>query len=232
MAKVNGDLADAAGAQLQAQADLIAQSEGRMADSNQALMDALGAYTKERVVAFQGAVGTLSDAVDGWMNDKLAWAELLADGWHKDQLVQELVTRRESILESLDARSAEAQTDADTALANLRDNLDSQTAELQSYDAAMTQGLTGFVAALTAETADAAAVINADFNGKADEQLKLKNDAADQTAEDWAFWLKYLYGYSGYDKNIYRTYDDTIDYDRGFTLSYQQADGAYLDLGY
>ena len=182
MAKVNGDLADAAGAQLQAQADLIAQSEGRMADSNQALMDALGAYTKERVVAFQGAVGTLSDAVDGWMNDKLAWAELLADGWHKDQLVQELVTRRESILESLESRSAEAQADADAALADLRDNLDRQTAELQSYDAAMTQGLSSFISALAAETADAAGAINADFNVKADEQLRLKNEAADRTA--------------------------------------------------
>lgn len=61
---------------------------------------------------------------------------------------------------------------------------------------------------------------------------------------DWAFWLKYLYGYQGYETSLYLSYDDTADYSSGLgpksfggdshdasSLDYAAGTGAYLDLG-
>jgi hypothetical protein len=60
--------------------------------------------------------------------------------------------------------------------------------------------------------------------------------------KNWAFWLKYLYGYAGYETSLYLGYDDTVDYSDGLgpdgfgkaddAHQYAAADGAYLDLGY
>merc|ERR1712007_388676 len=45
------------------------------------------------------------------------------------------------------------------------------------------------------------------------------------------YWLRYVWGYSGYESEFY---DDTADYSRGGegTFKYAGADGTYLDAGY
>merc|ERR1712232_289275 len=44
----------------------------------------------------------------------------------------------------------------------------------------------------------------------------------DDMTQDWAYWIKYLFGYSGYDTSLYADYDDTFDYSHG----------AFSDFGY
>merc|ERR1719189_968514 len=133
---------------------------------------------------------------------------------------------------ALDARRAQARADAASAMATLVDNLNAEEAELAAYVAAMQSGFHAFVAELRASTAAAAAAINALFCDRAIEQDDLKNDTADQIVQDFAYWLKYLYGYTGFETSIYHDYDATINYGAGDSLNYTHADGAYLDLGY
>ena len=42
--------------------------------------------------------------------------------------------------------------------------------------------------------------------------------------KDWAYWIKYLFGYQGYDTSLFADYDDTVDYSK--------TDGTYPDNGY
>lgn len=88
--------------------------------------------------------------------------------------------------------------------------------------------------ALAADTADAGQAIHDDFAAGADAENSAKNATMDALVKDWAYWLKYVWGYSGYHASLYAAYDDTIDYSHaGFdNHAYAGADGAYLDLGY
>merc|ERR1712076_135173 len=83
--------------------------------------------------------------------------------------------------------------------------------------------MVSFNADLEAATAAAAAATNDAFFAAAEAEEAAKNAFLDQTAKDWAYWLKYLWGYTGYDTSLYADYDDTADYSHG---------GAFTDVGY
>ena len=51
----------------------------------------------------------------------------------------------------------------------------------------------------------------------------------DADLQQWAYWLKYVYGYQGYDQSIYQDFDPSQDYSDIF--GYPSGDGAYSDLG-
>ena len=73
--------------------------------------------------------------------------------------------------------------------------------------------------------------IDDSFHAGSDAENAAKNATMDQLVKDWAYWLKYVWGYSGYDTSLYAEYDDTVDYSND-TFAYAGADGSYLDLGY
>ena len=52
-----------------------------------------------------------------------------------------------------------------------------------------------FVEALLASTAEKGDEINNQYADDADNELAAKNETADDVTRDWAFWLKYLYGF-------------------------------------
>jgi hypothetical protein len=76
--------------------------------------------------------------------------------------------------------------------------------------------------------------VNDDFADAVAAEVAGKEGFAAQVEQDWAFWLKYIYGYQGYDSAVYADYDDTANYsgDLTDTQRYAGADGDYLDLGY
>ena len=172
----------------------------------------------------------------GWFDDKLEWVEKLYDSAYKAHLVNELTSKRESTVASLQKRKDDAQADADNANQELWDNLNAEEDDLATSNADQAKALNDFVDTLTAETAAAGAATNAAFAKGVDDEVAAKNASNDQLEKDWAFWLKYLYGYSGYETSMYADYDDTVDYTKGGrgsdSIAYAGADGAYLDLGY
>ena len=232
MDAVNKTVGDASAAALAAQDSLTDASAASLLANKLAMKDDLAALTGARVDAFIARVDALEDETSAWIQDKLDWVALLDTDWYAAQLTKELNDRQAAIAEALEKRRAQSRADAAAAMASLCDNLDAQEAELAGYIAAMQAGMHAHSAALLADTAAAAAVINDRFHGRADAELAAKNATADGIVQDFAYWLKYLYGYTGFETSIYHDYDDTINYGAGDSLNYTHADGAYLDLGY
>ena len=51
-------------------------------------------------------------------------------------------------------------------------------------------------------------------------QEAVKNAKADMLEKDWAYWLKYVYGYQGYEPSLYDDYDHAADYGDGDEVEY------------
>ena len=51
----------------------------------------------------------------------------------------------------------------------------------------------------------------------------------DTDLKNWAYWLKYIYGYQGYESSIYQDFDPSANYSD--ILGFPSGDGAYSDLG-
>ena len=51
----------------------------------------------------------------------------------------------------------------------------------------------------------------------------------DQTIKNWAYYLKYVSGYQGYESSIFQDFDPSRDYTD--IMGYPSGDGAYSDLG-
>jgi len=232
MDRLNTAVADASEAALLAQDQLTDASAAALLADKLAQQGALSDLTEARVRAFIARVDALAAETSAWIQDKLDWVALLDSDWYAGQLTKELNDRQAAIDIALEARRQQSRADAADAMATLSDNLDAQEAELAAYIAAMQAGLQSSVDALRADTAAAAAVVNDRFAARADAEEVAKNVTADQIVQDFAFWLKYLYGYTGFETSIYRDYDATINYGLGDDLNYTHADGAYLDLGY
>merc|ERR1712151_804791 len=141
-----------------------------------------------------------------------------------EHLLQTLESRRTETKAALDARVTTSQNQADAANAALADNLDSQEADFADFNAGQMAHMVQFNVDLRAATAAAGAAINDTFAANADAENAAKNAFLDQMHQDWAYWLKYLWGYSGYDTALYADYDDTGDYSIN--------DGTYTDVGY
>jgi hypothetical protein len=179
---------------------------------------------------FQAIVEAEKDNVNAWFAEKIEYASEIYDSYYKEHLLQTLHERQNQILEQLDARKAEASSDAANANQLLADLLDNEEYLLHDHNQSTLESMEHFNEDLELRTAAAAASINADFHRDSNEQDFLKNQYLDQLRRDWAYWLKYLFAYSGYETSLYAHYDDTVDYSA--TLFADEANGTYLDLGY
>jgi len=103
--------------------------------------------------------------------------------------------------------------------------MDAHEADNAAFNAETYAIMLAFNDALEADTAATGADINDQFTSDSNAENAAKNAFLDAITEDWAYWLKYVWGYSGYDTSLYANYDDTVDYSRG-------ADGSHTDLGY
>lgn len=206
-------------------AQLIADAEGAFAGANNAMQANLHAVSDAAVAAFQADIDEEKARVGEWFADQSEWAAKLYDSYYKEHLLESLAAKRDSTWAALDARAATAAANADAANAQLADDLDSAEAANAAFNAATMANMIAFNDALQADTAAAAAAIDAQFSADADAEHAAKNAAMDQLTEDWAYWLKYQWGFSGYDTALYANYDDTVDYSRG-------SDGAFPVTGY
>jgi hypothetical protein len=222
MEQLNADLHYATSAAEGALSQLIADSEGAMAGANDDRKQWMADLTKERTDAFAAIVSEEKDKVNAWFDDQAEWAEKLYDSYYKEHLLQTLQSRRDATLEALDGRQATSQSLADAANAQLADNLDAEEDALASFSADTLATMEQFHDELEAASAAAAAATNDAFNAAADAENDAKNTFLDDMSKDWAYWIKYLFGYSGYDTALYADYDDTFDYSHG----------AFSDFGY
>ena len=85
-----------------------------------------------------------------------------------------------------------------------------------------------FAYVLDLTTAQISALLD-EFNSNADAELAGFMADMDQLLKNWAYWLKYFYGFQGYETSIYQDFDPSQDYTD--IMGYPKGDGAYPDLG-
>jgi hypothetical protein len=222
---VDDEMAYATSSAEGALAATIADSEDALAAANDDRQAWLAGLAQDRVDAMRAAVAADKAQVAAWMDDQAEWAAKLYDSYYKEHLLQTLQSKRDETNAALDARVATSEAQAAAANAELQDNLDAQEAAFADFNAAQAAHMAQFNADLRAATAAAGAATNDAFAAAADGEDDAKNAFLDQMRQDWAYWLKYLWGYSGYDTALYADYDDTADYSHG-------GSGAYTDVGY
>jgi len=224
-AQVDADLTDATEGAEASLADAIAGAEAAFAAANNGRQAALQAATDAAVAAMQADIDEEKGRVNEWFADQAHWADKLYDSYYKEHLLTSLAAKRDSTLAALDARAATSGAQAEAANAQLADDLDTHEADNAAFNAETYANMVAFNNALQTETAATGADINNQFNSDADAENASKNAFLDELTLDWIYWLKYVWGYSGYDTSLYANYDDTVDYSRG-------ADGSHVDLGY
>ena len=119
--------------------------------------------------------------------------------------------------------------DAQAARDSLSAALDAAAADLAAYNAGMTASLSATVSDEIDAFATGADAIAADFDARADAGLARFNGFMDDALTRWAYWLKYTYGYQGYESSIYQDFDPSENYSD--ILGFPAGDGAYSDLG-
>jgi len=224
-----GLVLDAAQAILQAQADLVAQVEGEMAAANGARKDAMARLTGARVEAGEAICDVNLGKVDAWIEDRLAWAAKMPDSYRKKHLVQELKDTQAKMHEEFDALRAELVRDAQAANDGLWVSLGAIAQDLADVNAAQVAGLTATVSAAAQDMEAGVDAIVADFVFKTNRGLAAFNENMDTVLQNWAYWLKYTYGYQGYEQSLYQDFDPTQNYSD--IMGYPSGDGAYSDLG-
>merc|ERR1739844_418338 len=188
-------------------AALIAGEEGAMAAGNDARKATLQGIVDGQVEICTSINDVNIGKVDAWIGDRLEWADRMMDSYLKKHLIKELQATQARLVGELQARTDQAVADGAAAVQGLCDAMDA------------------------AEAAPAAAVgaSLAEFGAAADAEEAGFNATMDQTVQNWAYYLKYLFGYQGYETSIYQDFDFGADYTD--IMGYPSGDGAYSDLG-
>ena len=219
-----------AGAQMSADlAALIAGEEGAMVDGNAARTATLQGIVDAQVEICTGINDTNIGKVNAWIGDRLEWADRMMDSYLKKHLIKELQATQARLVGELQARTDTAVADGRAAVAGLRAALDAAEAAQQADDAAVQGAFDSFAAQTVAATTQATGASLADFEAAADAEEAGFNATMDQTVQNWAYYLKYLFGYQGYETSIYQDFDYGADYTD--IMGYPSGDGAYSDLG-
>merc|ERR550539_2177838 len=135
------------------------------------------------------------------------------DSYLKKHLIKELQATQARLVGELQARTDQAVADGAAAVQGLCDAMDAAEAAQAADDAAQQAAFDSFAAQTVAADAE-----EAGFNA-----------TMDQTVQNWAYYLKYLFGYQGYETSIYQDFDFGADYTD--IMGYPSGDGAYSDLG-
>ena len=215
-AQVNADVAEAADAALAALATAGAEAEADLIAADAERQAAMLAYTDNILYNFNESVVGQMVKFQGWFGEKLAEVARLYDSTYKEHLQNELETKLAAALESLQRRMDAATAVMDAANLALTDSVQAHQADLWGFHDEQTFQLETFVTDTKANTAAAATATNDAFCHAALVEDEIKNASADQLVRDWAFWLKYVYGYQAYDDDQYEGYDDTADYGDGY----------------
>ena len=218
------------GAQMTADlAALIAAEEGAMQANNAARQQAMADLTAARVAVCTEINDTNIGKVNAWIGDRLAWAANMMESYQKKHLIAELEATQASVVAQLQARTDQAVADAQAANQSLAIALASAEALQQADDAAQAAAFAELVAFVNARTAAQVGDRLAAFEAAADAEEAGFNAAMDTVVKNWAYYLKYLYGFQGYETSIYQDFDYSEDYTN--IMGYPDGDGAYPALG-
>ena len=222
-------VADTGNSMAAALADLIAAEEGAMQANNAQRKADMQKLTDDRVAQCKAINDTNIGKVEAWIGDRLAWADKMMDGYQKKHLIKELKATKAKLVQDLEDKTAEALADQQNAMTSLCDKLDAAEAAQQAGDARMAQMFANlFAFVLDTTTAQISALLD-EFNSNADAELAGFMADMDQLLKNWAYWLKYFYGFQGYETSIYQDFDPSQDYTD--IMGYPKGDGAYPDLG-
>ena len=220
---------DTGAALLDEQAALVGSVEGKMALANGVRMALLGSLTDTLVGQGEAICDTNLDKIGAWIADRLAWAAKMPDSYRKKHLVQELEATLARLTGEFEARRTEMKSDAQAALDALRAALDGVASDLAASNDAATAALTATVGGAVADMAAGGDDISAAFDADAEAEFAGFSAQMDADLQQWAYWLKYVYGYQGYDQSIYQDFDPSQDYSD--IIGFPSGDGAYSDLG-
>ena len=224
------DLVHSTGVQMGADlAALIAAEEGAMAANNAARLAAMAALTAARVETCTAINDVNIGKVDAWIGDRLAWAATMMESYQKKHLIAELTATEAAVVAELQARTDQAVADAAHANASLAAALAAAEAQQAADDAAQAAAFDELRAYVDARTAAAIGDRLAAFNAASDAEEAGFNAAMDTVVRNWAYYLKYMFGFQGYETSIYQDFDFGADYTD--ILGYPSGDGAYPDLG-
>ena len=240
VAQDQADAAAAAAAAIQHVADtgaamtadlaaLIAAEEGAMASNNAARKAAMAALTADRVATCTAINDVNIGKVNAWIGDRLAWAEKMMESYQKKHLIKELAATQVAVVAELQARTDQAVADAAAANDSLWNALAAAEADQQAADAGQAAAFAEVVAYVNHRTAAQIGELLAAFNAASDAELAGFNENMDTVVRNWAYWLKYFYGFQGYETSIYQDFDPSRDYTD--IMGYPSGDGAYPDLG-
>ena len=233
-AQVNADVAEAADVALATLATAGAEAEADLIAADAERQAAMLAYTDNILYNFNESVLGQMAKFQGWFGEKLAEVARLYDSTYKEHLQHELETKLAAALESLQRRMDAAAAVMDATNLALTDSVQAHQADLWGFHDEQTFQLETFVTETKANTAAAATATNDAFCHAALVEDEIKNASADQLVRDWAFWLKYVYGYQAYDEDAYEGYDDTADYGDGYAAKgfYDELAGPDADEDY
>jgi uncharacterized coiled-coil protein SlyX len=190
----------------------IADAEGALADADAARKKSLSDDAAARVEAMTEAVNAQKDLVNAWFADQIEWAEKLYDSHYKENILETLAYKQEQTLQALDDVITASQDAADAANTKMWDDLDAEAQALAAHNDSELRSLETSNDNLYYDTAATAEGMLESFFDDASDENDAKNAAMDQLTKDWAYNLKYLFGYTGYDSALYADYDDTVDY--------------------
>ena len=105
----------------------------------------------------------------------------------------------------------------DEASYSLEMNLSAHESELWDFHAYHQHGLNTFITNLKAHTSASATATNMFFMESALHEDAIKIANADALVITWAYWLKYIYSYEGYETSLYLNYDPFHDYGDGYS---------------
>jgi len=214
---------------LAAQAALVAEVEGQMAAHNAARKQAMADLTAARVATGEAICDVNLAKIDGWIADRLAWADKMHESYRKRHLIQELNDTSARLHSQFETLRATMLADAQHANDSLWESLGDVAASLAAYNAGMTASLSATVSDAIDAFATGADAIADDFSDRGDAGLAKFNANMDLALTNWAYWLKYTYGYQGYESSIYQDFDPAANYSD--ILGFPSGDGAYGDLG-
>ena len=210
-------------------ASRIAFQENRMRLQNSFSKDALRRQTREMVAECTAINQANLDKVAEWIGDKREWLLTAMDSYQKKHLLQQLDTAEAQLNAAIQQRTDEAIADAASANQRLSDALDAAEGAQQDHNAGEQFAFDSFVAQTDRNTAAAIGALVEQFGANSDAEGAGFSAAMDQTIKNWAYYLKYVSGYQGYESSIFQDFDPSRDYTD--IMGYPSGDGAYSDLG-
>jgi hypothetical protein len=199
--------------------DLLAlgqSSEDTLKADNDARRSAFYDHTQEKLDAFTADIATQEGKVVAWFGDRLEWVAKLFDSGYKERLVAELEQKRDEALASLAGRQETAETIMATSRAQLDSNLSDLEDRLWDFHSGESDDFADFAEDTLYYFEKDTGVVYDRFCGEVEDEIEAKQAYVDATTQNWAYWLKFIYGYQGYQTSLYQHYDDTVDYGAGF----------------